>query len=1801
MRYAVRRWIAAAAVLAALVLASTPGPSPHGAASTALADDGSPTVTLTVTPAGEPLGQQVNVTATTTGLPATSIASIEFEYAPVGTDSWTSLGTYPGSLQATVPVDTTTLIDGDGLYNLRALLTEADGTVIDSATLADQLVANSSPYVTLSESGATLASGSAVRSTIPLIAQVSDPENVGVATVSLQISPQGAEDWTTVSTQALSPSSNDLSLPLDTTGFCDGSYDLRAVPTDNSGITYASVPIRNVIIENTPPPVTLDNPGSTLTGSVTLSVEQSDNPPPKPGCPAAAGPGIASVEYERAIAGTNAWTQIGSSGEPPFSTTIDTSGWPNGSYDLRAQATDRAGNVGQSGRVTVQSSNPPPPPPAQRTISGLAVPAHLITMLGSVAGSPDGEAWADGYTSAPPATVDGSPLPYTAEGDQFVLLRYSDTGGWQIADVLRNQDGSAFQLLPPAEAPSNNPVQATGAMAPDGEAWLWVYEPPSQAAASLGVQPVYGLFHRQPGGAFAYDQSGTQAIAAFGSTPVNFNTQAQMRLGTTPDGQLYGIFINPDQPQASASVAGANGAPVPISEGLEYALLQGGAWTDHTASLPPAYTPGASDEVTLDYADVSGPGTGWGALRVTIGGGTRSAPIPLLLGQFDGGDWKYVDTGLDALDLTGSVADPRGRVDPTGLKVDGDSVWVGARDTLPTTADPSADGNVVALYDAATGTVTQSWCTLPVADSCDQPLGDAAVPDTIFEGSSGPTALSMQDGALDVYANGNWSSTPVPGYSAGDDTFTDATDGWLGGSGSAIGEVTSQAETSPLASWPLPERAPLTSVALPPGSDGGVDGSGALAVGFDGTVLEYTAGEGWLVQPTPPEAQNLFLTSVAFAGPSSAFAVGAAGEILHWDGSSWSEDPQSISLTVSQLNALAFDGSGQGWAVGEDGTILHYDGQSWSIEQPPATDADTDITSVAVAGSDVFAIAGGNLIVRQPDGTWVSADPSLLPSDPAPTPGSLRLVSGLPDGGAVIAGQSVVLERQNASSPFQYSDQPLEGTAVALSAFRGLDGVVRAAASIAPPAAALGGGSGATNDAGDYPAGDGELVIQTADGWQDLTRAEPAEAGGGLASDGEVKPDPVLGVATSPDGQHAWAVGGYDGTPDAAGQGTADPLAERPSGWQTASLWRYDADGSVTAPTESASTPSLPATPGTVSFAFFSSPMCVSECSATVDAQPDANLAGAIGEINTYAAQPGGPLFAMLGGNAVGPTDLPSYQNGDGAADFAQLPSILAPLNIPLFAAYGPLDAVPTESPATQSWSDAFADSPSPFGGGGSTPGIQPVSTGAAQPGTVARYYSFDASQNGATLRVIVLDNSQGSLEGSESGQTAWLNQQLAAAAGIPTVVVTALPLYGGVTSDGSSVAASLVQAGVLAVFSSDYELNSTTQLNQVHQVPEGGTTTIPEYEGATLGYQETKNDGVVWYDVSVDTQTQSVSVSAVPLVQSLALDPLRGQVVARSLTLQFAAIGRRPAGSLPTSTQDASTLPGYDNYVEIPASGCSSCVTPTYKFTSSNPEIGTFVKASGPNSPYPALNASGHPIASSQSGLFCAFDGGTTTVTVTAGLESASLPVTVEPGGYGSPCGNGLGLANAQASHSVRLGAARPPTVVRAHGSGTAPPPPPPPPAAAATATPAPVLKLPSSPPATAPAPPALRAIPHPAPRAPSPLPLPVDAPAPALAPLPVLALVPPPPIPIQPVPPGGAPGVSQAPSAARRREKAHKHAQSKAFTLMAPASNASDPAAWWYDGAVGVTTVLALLLSAQGLRPRRRSSPARSYARRR
>jgi hypothetical protein len=264
--------------------------------------------------------------------------------------------------------------------------------------------------------------------------------------------------------------------------------------------------------------------------------------------------------------------------------------------------------------------------------------------------------------------------------------------------------------------------------------------------------------------------------------------------------------------------------------------------------------------------------------------------------------------------------------------------------------------------------------------------------------------------------------------------------------------------------------------------------------------------------------------------------------------------------------------------------------------------------------------------------------------------------------------------------------------------------------------------------------------------------------------------------------------------------------------------------------------------------------------------------------------------------------------------------------------------------------------------------------------------------------------------------------------------------------------------------------------------------------------------------------------------------------------------------------------------------------VNPSYRFSTDDPTIGDFVLPSGPGSRYPMLDASGHPIPSDQSGLWCAYNTGTTHVNITTGLVKASLPVTVLAGNIGRPCGTvfrqGVGRVVLVPSSVTRTTTQSPPgagapispplgaaagTVAAALPSLVPPPPPPPVTPKAPTPHRSPPL-VPSVGPGLLPAP--GKHVPPPPP--------PPNQPAVAVPPIPPVA---------QPIPPGGA---ASAQAAARRKEKARKHASQSAYVTRPAGMSAED----FFYPAVGVATVLTLLLVAGGMRPGPRRRAAEAFA---
>jgi len=436
--------------------------------------------------------------------------------------------------------------------------------------------------------------------------------------------------------------------------------------------------------------------------------------------------------------------------------------------------------------------------------------------------------------------------------------------------------------------------------------------------------------------------------------------------------------------------------------------------------------------------------------------------------------------------------------------------------------------------------------------------------------------------------------------------------------------------------------------------------------------------------------------------------------------------------------------------------------------------------------------------------------------------------------------------------------------------------------------------------------------------------------------------------------------------------------------------------------------------------------------------------------------------------------------------------------------------------------------------------------TSSAEPGR--GYYSFASAGSGGTVEVIVLDYSRPSLD---SGQRCWLAGQLANAgsAGVPAVVVGQRDL-GGQAPDAAADAAAVLpilltgqppggcaEATGNTKGASAYFFDYPEQ-NREYSLSAGGRS-IPAFGSGTLGYvtppqvRETDFVGAGGFLVaSVDvsrrdptTNVAPVSVRLIPNVGALALDATDGTLLRRGHPALFDALARRPAGGdecIGAAAPRECEVLSPDPYAPIPSTcqgrKCATGVFPEYTFSSSRPDIADFVSQDPASlNPRNVLLVGEKPVRDPHSGLLCAFNAGTTTVTVSTGGLAYSEKVTVLAGTVQRPCGTTPLLSRATSGPAAAVPPPAP-SPTPGFSPGPAPPLPPPPPP---TAGPVPLAIHPT-----------LTPLPPPAAVAPFFTPPP--------APVPLVPIVPPPPAPaFQPTPPSGTSPVT-SPVEEREEEQA-------------------------------------------------------------
>ncbi len=554
-------------------------------------------------------------------------------------------------------------------------------------------------------------------------------------------------------------------------------------------------------------------------------------------------------------------------------------------------------------------------------------------------------------------------------------------------------------------------------------------------------------------------------------------------------------------------------------------------------------------------------------------------------------------------------------------------------------------------------------------------------------------------------------------------------------------------------------------------------------MGHDGAVARFAPERGWereFLLSSAGFVARPTLRGVAWPEAQRAHAVGDLGAMWLWRGETglWERDPAAPVGFEGNLQAIAFRPGDpfRGYAAGTEGVLLRYD-KTWTQEPLPAGFERASFWSLAFAGDDAIAVAEQGVLVNDGGGWRVDAGvQALLDSLPRTEPPQLLAAAGLPDGGAVVAGRELVLVRDSASSGWRFSDQPLVGlTAVAAAATRDAERVRPVVSAIArlrypiadqlpeadpnvpPPIVPP------------YPlAPEGYLLRETGSGWRDETRTALT----GTAVDRPLKADPIHAFALGADGE-GWAVGGWSGHADSGGRGTSSRSARGRADRarvQTGAILRYRGEGGPGRARGRDGGRRAAARPGPLRGGraravrgALRRPRRAGDRSGPVARRSDRARA-------TARRAPRGAASAPLHGRAAAPGSGPTPPS-----EMERYATLLSGGGLPVFAAVSAGDV----AGGSAAFRAAFAQHPAPLGAAAAPPGVTPVGGGTAAART---HYAFDSDGPTGVVRVIVIDNSAGSLAESDphqvpaepGGQAAWLRDVLADAKtrGIPAIVM---------------------------------------------------------------------------------------------------------------------------------------------------------------------------------------------------------------------------------------------------------------------------------------------------------------------------------------------------------------------------------------------------------------------------------------------
>jgi hypothetical protein len=1419
--------------------------------------------------------------------------------------------------------------------------------------------------------------------------------------------------------------------------------------------------------------------------------------------------------------------------------------------------------------------------------SDASVPAHSVTMIGSSPQEAPAETWGIGQ--------------YRGES---VVVRYAAGQGWSLGPALLDTGGqplSGFKLAQPEAFRFGQPSPLSGQITANGDGALLGTIPGGGGASG---EPQRVLLVREHGGAFqqtapvpAEPEEGGSEEGGSEETPLLKHGEKLFGVNSAP---MVAAL------EEAGGHAGALVVPVNEEHAVDEGVLHwdGHSWSREPIELP-AHSSEHFEVIALGASSPANAWllarlssefpTGSVALFRRHLGGEGETPTWRAVTPKEGGEpGEPLSVPVAEGQEPFTVPSPdQAQV----LTVTSEGVWV---DGLRRDAQASTTMFLEAEGEAAAAHVVSAWCDLPAnapegsppcARALEEPLPVGPSRSIAWANPATPEGLGervitgLADGVSLRLDGSEFTRVLSLGGEEGGGfgaAFSNPHEGWLGKQALPVHLMPpADASASRLAAWPVSFHDALTAIVAQPGAPVGALTSEALAVGDRGEVARYQPGKGWLPESLlgpGGRREEPRLRAVAWPTPMRAYAVGdvlnGLGQMWLWRGETglWEPDPAEPENFRGNLLGVAFEPGNptRGYAVGEQGVLLSY-GKTWTQEPEaaiPAPARGASFTSIAFAGSQAIVAYrkllspsaekySGGLLINEGSGWHV--DQSAGEAMGAGVPWA---VVGLADGGAAFSANAPstgaqVFERQSTAAPWRQTSTPFPGNGAAgsLSLFRegnalraitvGSEPNTFQVESEPPPPPGF-----PPNLIGPYPLSQGGretgVLRQTATGWSDeeheLNNAKEPP-GNYKRYDTVYRPDPVSAVLVNESGSQGWAVGGIVNSAHAV--------------LDTADVDRYPADGST--PVGVGSAP-VSGEPKAATFAIGGGAQCAAPCAdrARTRIGPDVWLSAALARAHSIS---GVRAFLYTGARVTtGETNGPATQVIPYRRELDRYAEVLDS-SPGVYPAPSPtdLDGAGTE----QLFEQAFSGFPRPFGTAEPARGLNeagPPGHGCEHSSGCGAGYAMDSSGAAGTVRVIVLDDTALVSE----GQLGWLAEELvgARASGEPAIVVGHADLNAQITAGGEAgavaarVARVLVGDGASAYFYDSPEKNITLPLRS-------GTASIPSFGTGTLGYVRFETEeaaggfigasGFLLAQVEVakrDPKTNRAPVTArlIPNVGELAMEATDGTLLRRSQVALFEALARRPRSGNVASDESEEGLTS--PYIRISSnsscvgSECANGVLPEFSFSSSDPEVGDFVEQNlvTGNAHAVLLGTDGKPIRDPGSGLFCAYNPGTTTVTVSTGGLSYSLPVTVQAGSVREPCGT---------------------TPLKAHAATQQAEPPVPAPA------PTPAAAPPSSAPPVVPVPVPASPVVPPAPVRPPALPPPFLV-APAV-PTFVPAIVPPPvPTPARPTPPSGTSAVTQPVEAPEREEEEEAAPESVSNEAVAYRESEHEPSPLYLLGVV-------------------------------